>query len=156
MNPIAGDLQGQGQKHAIVVARWNDFITSRLETGARDAFLRHGVAAADLTLVYVPGAFEIGGVARKLAASGRFDAVTCLAAVIRGATAHFEYVAGTAARLVAQAGYDTGLPVVFGVLTTDTIEQAMERAGIKAGNKGFEAAATAVEMASLHKKLAQL
>ena len=153
MKEISGDLNGSGQKHAIIVARWNDFITSRLEVGARDALLRHGVNAADITFVYVPGAFEIGVVAKKLADSGKYDAVSCLAAVIRGSTAHFDYVAGTAARLVAQAGYDSGLPVIFGVLTTDTIEQAMERAGIKAGNKGFEAAATAVEMASLLKKL---
>lgn len=156
MTEISGDLAGNGQKHAVVVARWNDFITSRLEVGARDALLRHGVAAGDITFVYVPGAYEIGGVAKKLAASGKFDAVTCLACVIRGGTPHFDYVAGTASRLVAQAGYDSGLPVIFGVLTTDTVEQAMDRAGIKAGNKGFEAAATAVEMASLHQKLGQL
>ena len=153
MNVLEGGLDGTGQKHAIIVARFNDFITERLSAGALAALKKHGVRDEDITVVHVPGAFEIGPIARQLAASGRFDAVCCLGAVIRGATGHYEHVAGQAARLIAQAAYDSGVPVIFGVLTTDTIEQAIERAGTKAGNKGYESAVAAVEMASLHKKL---
>jgi len=153
MKEISGALSGAGQRHAIVVARFNDFITERLLSGATDAFRRHGVADSDLTVVHIPGAFEIGSVARKLAVSGSYDAITCIGAVIRGATPHFDHVSNQAASLVARVAYDTGVPVIFGVLTTDTIEQAIERAGTKAGNKGYEAAVAAIEMASLMKQI---
>ncbi len=150
---IEGDLNGSGQKHAVVVARFNDFITERLLQGALDTFRRHGVDESSVTVVWVPGAFEIGGTAKKLAKSGKFDAITCLGAVIRGATSHYDFVAGQTASAVTRASLDTDIPVIFGVLTTDTIEQAIERAGTKAGNKGSEAAVTSIEMASLYKKI---
>ena len=153
MNKIEGQQSGIDQKHAIVISDWNAFITGSLLEGALAAFRKHGVEDDDLTVVHVPGAFEAAPVAKKLAQSGRYDAVTCLGAVIRGSTPHFDYVAGQAARLVAQAAYDTGRPVIFGVLTTDTIEQAIERAGTKAGNKGFEAAVSAMEMVSLYHQI---
>ena len=153
MNEIRGGLNGKGQRHAVITTAWNEFITERLLEGSLGALRMHGVEENDITVIRVPGAYEIGPVAKKVAASGKYDAVTCLGTVIRGATAHFEYVAGTAARLIAQASYDTGIPVIFGVLTTETIEQAIERAGTKAGNKGYEAAATAVEMATLYTEL---
>ncbi|MBX7056553.1 MAG: 6,7-dimethyl-8-ribityllumazine synthase [Leptospirales bacterium] len=125
----------------------------RLKEGALAALADHGVADDDVHLAHVPGAFELGPAARKLAGSGRYHAVICLGCVIRGATAHFDHVAGQAARLVAQAAYDSGVPVIFGVLTTDTIEQAIERAGTKAGNKGYESAVAAIELVNLYKKL---
>ncbi len=150
---LEGGASGNGQRHAVVVSKWNEFITFRLRDGAVAALQRHGVAARDITVVYVPGAFELGSTARELADTGRFDAVICIGCVIRGATDHYDYVAGQAARLVSQAAYDSGKPVVFGVLTTDTIEQAIERAGTKAGNKGYEAALTAIEMVDLYKKI---
>ena len=144
-----GELTGTGLRFGIVVSRFNEFITTRLLAGATDALRRHGVAEADIDVAWVPGSFEIPLVAQRMAASGRYDAVICLGAVIRGATAHFDYVAGGAATGVARAALDTGVPVIFGILTTDTIEQAMERAGTKAGNKGAEAAMAAIEMANL-------
>jgi len=150
---LEGNLNAAGLRFGIVVSRFNDFITSRLLTGAEDAIRRHG---GDLDLVdvaWVPGAFEIPLVAQRMAASGRWDAVICLGAVIRGSTPHFDYVASEAAKGVAQAMMQTGVPISFGILTTDTIEQAVERAGTKAGNKGFEAAVTAIEMANLMKVL---
>ncbi|MDH5657312.1 MAG: 6,7-dimethyl-8-ribityllumazine synthase [Spirochaetia bacterium] len=150
---IYGEMNGSGQKHAVVTARFNEFITDKLLSGAVDALERHGVAKEDIDIIHLPGAFEMGGVAGVLAASGKYDAVTCIGAVIRGSTPHFDYVSGQAARLIAQASYDHSIPVIFGVLTTDTIEQAIERAGTKAGNKGYEAAVSAVEMASLYKKI---
>lgn len=150
---IVGGGSGQGQKHTVIVARFNDFITGRLLEGALQTLQRQGVAESDITVIEVPGAFELGVVAKKVAAAGKADAVTCLGCVIRGATAHFDHVAGQAARLTAQAAYDTGVPVIFGVLTTDTIEQAIERAGTKAGNKGADAAAAAVEMAALYREI---
>lgn len=153
MKEIRGGKSGQGQRHAVVVSKWNDFITGRLLEGARAALLEHGVDDEDVHIVYAPGAYELGPVARKLADTGSYDAVSCLGCVIRGATAHFDYVAGQAARLIAQAGYDSGIPVIFGVITTDTIEQAIERAGTKLGNKGYEAAAAAVEMANLYRNI---
>ncbi|MCB1172712.1 MAG: 6,7-dimethyl-8-ribityllumazine synthase [Leptospiraceae bacterium] len=153
MQEISAGLNGAGQKHAVIVSRWNDFITDRLQNGALAALRSHGVAEDDITIIPVPGAYEIGPVARKLAASGRYSAVTCIGAVIRGSTPHFDYVAGQAARLVAQASYDTGVPVLFGVLTTETIEQAIERAGTKLGNKGYEVATAAVEMANLFARI---
>lgn len=150
---IEGGAFGEGQRHAVVVSKWNDFITSRLKEGALSALSRHGVRQDDVTLVLVPGAFELGAVAKELAKTARFDAITCLGAVIRGATGHYEFVAGQSARLVSQASFETGIPVIFGVLTTETIEQAIERAGTKAGNKGYEAALAAVEMADLYRKI---
>jgi 6,7-dimethyl-8-ribityllumazine synthase len=150
---LEGGVSGAGQRHAVVVSKWNEFITFRLRDGAVAALQRHGVSAENITVVYVPGAFELGSTARELADTGRFDAVICIGCVIRGATDHYDYVAGQAARLVSQAAYDSGKPVIFGVLTTDTIEQAIERAGTKAGNKGYEAALTAIEMVDLYKKI---
>jgi len=138
---------------AIVAARFNELITRQLLQGALEALRRHGAADDDITVAWVPGAFEIPLAATKLAQSGRFDAVVCVGAVIRGATPHFDYVAGTAASGIGRAALDTGVPVIFGVLTTDTIEQAVERAGTKAGNKGWDAALAAIEMANLMKEL---
>ncbi|MBE7438680.1 MAG: 6,7-dimethyl-8-ribityllumazine synthase [Spirochaetales bacterium] len=140
-------------EQAIVVARFNEFITGSLLQGALSAYERHGLGTDRITVVHVPGAFELGITARRLAMSGKFKAVVCLGAVIRGATPHFDHVCNQAARLIAQAGYDSGVPVIFGVLTTDTIEQAIERAGTKAGNKGYEAAQNALEMSALFSSL---
>ncbi len=151
-----GKLIGQGLRFGVVVGRFNEFITGRLLEGAQDALRRHGVAEEDVDVSWVPGSFEIPLVARRLAVSGRYDAVICLGAVIRGATSHFDFVAAEVAKGVATVGLSTGVPTVFGVLTTDTIEQAIERAGTKAGNKGFEAAMTAIEMANLLQALPPL
>jgi 6,7-dimethyl-8-ribityllumazine synthase len=148
-----GKLFGDGMRIAIVCGRFNDFITDRLLVGARDGLTRHGVDDASITVAWAPGAFELPLVAHQLAASGEFDAVICLGAVIRGATGHYEQVAGQCAAGIQRAQLDTGVPVIFGVLTTDTIEQAIERAGTKAGNKGFECAVTAIEMADLIRQL---
>ncbi len=148
-----GKLDAQGLRFAIVVGRFNSFIADRLVEGANDALLRHGAEAAHIHLVKVPGAFEIPLVAKKLAQSGNYDAVICLGAVIRGATPHFDYVSAEVSKGVAAAGLETGVPVIFGVLTTDSIEQAVERAGTKSGNKGFEAAMGAIEMANLFQVL---
>lgn len=150
---VGGKLLAEGRKFAVVIARFNEFIGSRLLSGALDAFERHGAKESDVTVFWTPGAFEIPVVAQKIAQSGQFDAVICLGAVIRGSTPHFDYVAGEAAKGVAQIALKTGVPVIFGVLTTDTIEQAVERAGTKAGNKGWEAAVTAIEMANLMPQL---
>jgi 6,7-dimethyl-8-ribityllumazine synthase len=144
-----GNLVGEGLRFAIVVARFNEFITSRLLAGAMDGLIRHGVREQDIDVAWVPGSFEIPVVAKRLARSARYDAVLCLGAVIRGATPHFDYVAAEAAKGIAAAALETEVPVIFGVLTTDTIEQAIERAGTKAGNKGYDAALTAIEMANL-------
>jgi 6,7-dimethyl-8-ribityllumazine synthase len=143
----------KGTKFALVAGRFNEFITAKLVEGARDALLRHGAAEEDLTLVHVPGAFEMPLVARKLAEGGKFDAVVCLGAVIRGSTPHFDYIAAEAAKGIASAALATGKPVIFGVITADTIEQAVERAGTKSGNKGFSAACAAIEMANLLEQL---
>jgi len=137
----------------LVVSRFNEFISRKLLEGALDALSRHGVAAEDIEVAWVPGAFEIPLVARRLAESGRYQAVICLGAVIRGATPHFEYVAAEVAKGIALVGLETGVPTLFGVLTTDSIEQAIERAGTKAGNKGFDAALAAIEMANLLRQL---
>jgi 6,7-dimethyl-8-ribityllumazine synthase len=153
MTTYEGKLRGDGLRIALTCARFNDFITERLLAGARDGLLRHGVDEASITVVWVPGAFELPLVAKRLAGSGEYDAVIALGAVIRGATGHYDHVAGQAASGLARAALDTGVPVVFGVLTTDTIEQAIERAGTKAGNKGFEAASTAIELADLMRQL---
>ncbi|MEW6219765.1 MAG: 6,7-dimethyl-8-ribityllumazine synthase [Thermodesulfobacteriota bacterium] len=150
---LEGNLSATGQRLAIVLSRFNAFIGERLLEGAVDAFRRLGGREEDITLVRVPGAFEIPVVAERLARSGSHDAIVCLGAVIRGATAHFDYVAGEAAKGIAHVALATGVPIIFGVLTTDTIEQAIERAGSKAGNKGAEAAAVAVEMVNLLKAL---
>lgn len=144
-----GHLVSQGLKYGIVVGRFNEFITHKLLSGAQDALKRHGVQDDEVDLAWVPGAFEISLIAQKMAESGRYDAVITLGAVIRGSTPHFDYVCSETAKGVAAASLKTGVPVIFGVLTTDSIEQAVERAGTKAGNKGWEAAVTAIEMANL-------
>lgn len=151
---IDGALKGDGRKIGIVVARFNSFIAEKLLEGALDALKRSGVNPDDVTVAHVPGAFEIPLVAQKMARSGKYDAVLCLGAVIRGATPHFDYVAGEVAKGVAQVMLASGMPILFGVLTTDTIEQAIERAGTKAGNKGAEIAVAALEMANLMDGLA--
>jgi len=146
---IEGSLNGTGLKIAIITTRWNDFIVERLLAGARDELIRHGVIENDIDFVVAPGAYEVPMVARKLAQSGRYQAIVALGCVIRGSTPHFDYVAGEAATGIAKAMAETGIPITFGVLTTESIEQAIERAGTKAGNKGGEAALTAIEMANL-------
>jgi 6,7-dimethyl-8-ribityllumazine synthase len=148
-----GTLVGEGLKFAVVVSRFNEFITNKLLSGAIDGLVRHGVEAADVDVAWTPGTFEMPLVARRLADSGKYDAVCCVGAVIRGGTPHFDYVAGQVARGISTASWESGVPVVFGVVTTDTIEQAVERAGTKAGNKGFDAAVTAIEMAQLMRAL---
>ncbi len=153
MKVTEGKLIAQNLKIAMVAGRFNEFITSKLIGGALDALKRHGLDEDSIELFWVPGAFEIPLIAKKVAASGCFDAVICLGAVIRGSTPHFDYVSSEVSKGVAAVGLDTGIPVIFGVLTTDTIEQAIERAGTKAGNKGFDAAVTAIETANLIKQL---
>jgi 6,7-dimethyl-8-ribityllumazine synthase len=150
----SGNLVGSGLKIGIAASRWNDFMGGKLLEGAQDALVRHGVADDDIDVALVPGSFELPLVALKLAESGRYDAVICLGVVIRGATPHFDYVAGEAAKGIAQASMQTGVPVTFGVVTSDTIEQAIERSGSKAGNKGVEAALAAIEMANLLRQMA--
>lgn len=152
---LEGHLIGTGLKIAIVVARFNEFINSRLLTGAEDALKRHGVEEGNVDIVWVPGAFEIPLTAQKLAQKGGYDAVITLGSVIRGATPHFDYVSNEVAKGVAHAGMQTGVPIIFGVLTTDTIEQAIERAGTKAGNKGYDSAMTAIELANLYREIGQ-
>jgi 6,7-dimethyl-8-ribityllumazine synthase len=147
-----GRLNAAGFRFALVSSRWNDFLTARLVEGALDALERLGAAAEAVAHFRVPGSFEIPLVARKLAASGKYDAVVCLGTVIRGLTPHFEYVAGEVTKGIAQAGMETGVPVVYGIVTADTLEQAIDRAGVKAGNKGFEAAMAAVELVNLYKE----
>ncbi|MBI2912141.1 MAG: 6,7-dimethyl-8-ribityllumazine synthase, partial [Chloroflexi bacterium] len=144
-----GQLTGNGLRFALVVSRFNDLITARLREGARDALLRHGVAEEDIDEAWVPGAMEVPLAAQKLAGTGRYQGIVCLGAVIRGSTPHFDYVAGEVSKGVAAVSMLTGVPCGFGVLTTDTIEQAIERAGTKAGNKGYDAAVATLEMATL-------
>ncbi len=153
MRTVEGNLQGKGLKVAIVVSRWNSFITDRLLDGAVDALVRHGVEPKDLSVYRVPGSFEIPLAVRRVAGSGKADAVIALGALIRGGTPHFDHLSAEVTKGVAQATLETGVPVAFGVLTTDTIEQAIERAGTKAGNKGFEAALSAIEMANLMRQM---
>ncbi len=153
MKTIEGKLFAEGQRIGIVASRFNDFIVSHLITGAEDCFVRHGGDTDDLTLAYVPGAFEIPITAQKMAESGKYDAVVCLGAVIRGATPHFDMVANESAKGIAQAAMKSGIPVLNGILTTDSIEQAIERAGTKAGNKGADAMLSAIEMVNLNKAL---
>lgn len=150
-----GNLVSDGLKFGVVVGRFNEFISSKLLGGALDAFTRHGSGDSDVEVAWVPGAFEIPLIAQKMAESGKYDAVITLGAVIRGSTPHFDYVCNEAAKGVAAVGLKTGVPTIFGVLTVDTIEQAIERAGTKAGNKGYEAAVGAIEMANLTKQIAK-
>jgi len=153
MKILEGELQAKGLKFAIVVSRFNDFITSKLLDGAMDALLRHGAKEEDIEVVRVPGSFEIPLAAKKMASKGSYNALLCLGTVIRGATPHFEYVPAEVSKGIASASMETGVPIAFGIITSDTIEQAVERAGTKSGNKGWDAAITAIEMAQLMKKL---
>ncbi len=153
MRTVEGNLIATGMKFALVVSRFNSFITDRLAEGALDCLKRKGANDSDLTLVRVPGAWEIPLTAKRLALARQYDAVICLGAVIRGSTPHFDYVAAEVSKGIAQVSLDTGVPILFGVLTTDTLEQAIERAGSKAGNKGFAAAEAAIEMVNLLKEL---
>ena len=153
MKTLEGKLTAKNMKIAIVVARFNEFITSKLLSGCIDCLIRHEAADEDLTVAWVPGAFEIPMAAKKLAESGKYDAVICLGAVIRGATPHFDFVCAEASKGIAQVSMQTGVPVAFGVLTTENIQQAVERAGTKAGNKGVDCAMTAMEMVNLFKEM---
>ncbi len=153
MKKIEGQLVASGMKIGIVASRFNDFIVEHLISGAEDCFVRHGGNTDDLTLVLVPGAFEIPVTAQKMAASGKYEAVVCLGAVIRGATPHFDMVANESAKGIAAASFKTGIPVLNGILTTDSIEQAVERAGTKSGNKGADAMLSAIEMVNLNQAL---
>ena len=153
MTTIRGQLRGDGLRVAVVCSRFNDLVTERLLAGARDGLVRHGVDDGSITVAEVPGAFELPLVAARLASSGEYDAVVCVGAVIRGATPHFDLVAGQCAAGLQRAQLDTGVPVIFGVLTTDTVEQALDRAGGKAGNKGFDAAVAAIEMVDVLRQL---
>ena len=148
-----GKLLGEGLKFGGVVSRFIEFITNKLLEGAKDALLRHGVSEEDIDIAWVPGAFEIPLAANRLVHTEKYDAIICLGAVIRGATPHFEYIAAEVTKGIARVGIDTGLPVSYGIITADTLEQAIERAGTKAGNKGFDAAADAIEMANLFKNV---
>ena len=153
MKTFEGDLIGKGLKFNIIVGRFNELIGSKLLEGAKDALIRHGVEKEHIDLTWVPGAFEIPLIAKKVANSKAYDGVICLGAIIRGSTPHFDYVASELTKGIASVSLDSEVPVIFGVLTTDSIEQAIERAGTKAGNKGFDAAVTAIEMANLLKQL---
>jgi 6,7-dimethyl-8-ribityllumazine synthase len=152
-NIIEGKLNAKGKKFGIVISRFNELISAQLLSGSKDCLIRHECKEEDITVVWVPGSFEISAVAKKMAHSKKYDAVICLGAVIRGGTPHFDYIAAEVSKGIAQVGLETGLPVIFGVLTTDTIEQALERAGTKAGNKGWDAALSAIEMVNLFGKL---
>lgn len=154
-NVIEGDFQARGRRFAIVASRFNDLFADRLVDGAVDTLLRHGADDGAITVVRCPGAFEVPQVARKVAETGRYDAILCLGVLIRGSTPHFDYISGEATSGVGSVAYATGIPVAYGILTCDTLEQAMERSGSKAGNKGAEAAMAAIEMASLYQKLGQ-
>jgi len=151
--PIEGMLVGKGLKFGLVASRFNDFITKKLVEGAEDALIRHGVGPEDIDVVWVPGSFEIPLVAKKIAQTKRYDAVICLGAVIRGGTPHFEYISAEVTKGIAMVGLETGLPVIYGMVTAETLEQAIERAGTKEGNQGFKAAVSAIEMANLVKKI---
>ncbi len=153
MRIIEGEIKAEGFKFCIIMSRFNDFITSHLLNGAVDALLRHGASEDDIEVIKVPGSFEIPLAAKKIALKGNHDAIICVSAVIRGATPHFDYVAAEVSKGIAQTMLDTGVPVAFGVITSDTLEQAIERAGTKSGNKGWDAALSAIEMVDLMKKL---
>jgi 6,7-dimethyl-8-ribityllumazine synthase len=148
-----GNLLGKGLKFGLVVSRFNEFFSKKLLEGAEDALLRHGVNGTDIEIAWTPGSFEIPLIAQKMAGSKKYDAVICLGAVIRGGTPHFEHIAAEVTKGIAKVNMDTGVPVIYGVITTDTLEQAIERSGTKAGNKGFDAAVSAIEMANLVKAL---
>ncbi|MGJ3241195.1 MAG: 6,7-dimethyl-8-ribityllumazine synthase [Anaerolineae bacterium] len=152
-NIYEGKLIGTGLKFGIVISRWNDFMGSKLLEGAKDALVRHDVSTDDIDIAYVPGSFEITLAAQKMATSKKYDAIICLGVLIRGATPHFDYIASEASKGIAQTSWQNGIPVTFGVITTETIEQAIERSGSKAGNKGVEAALAAIEMANLLKQM---
>ncbi len=156
MKVLEGNYCGKGLKIALVASRFNEFITSKLISGAEDCLKRHGVEDDDITLAWVPGAFEIPLMAKKLAMNGSYDAIICLGAVIRGATYHYEMVCNEAAKGIAQVSLNAGIPVLFGVITTDTIEQAIERAGTKAGNKGYDCAMSALELANAFKSISKV
>lgn len=156
MNVLEGNFNGEGLKIGIVASRFNEFITTKLIGGAEDCLKRHGVKDNDITLVWVPGAYEIPLMAKKMAMNGSFDAIICLGAVIRGATYHYEMVCNEAAKGISQVALSTGVPVLFGVITTDTIEQAIERAGTKSGNKGYDCAMSAIELANAVKTVAKI
>ncbi len=151
--PFEGMLLGKGLKFGLVVSRFNEFITKKLVEGAEDALSRHGVSQDDIEIAWVPGSFELPLIAQKLAQTNRYDAVICLGAVIRGGTPHFEYIAAEVTKGIAQVSLDSGLPVIYGMVTADTLEQAIERAGTKEGNQGFKAATSAIEMANLVKSI---
>lgn len=149
-----GNLIGKGFKFGVVISRFNDVITTRLYSGMKDGFIRHGVVETDVEVAWVPGCMEVPLIAKKMAEKGKYDAIVCLGAVIRGSTPHFEYVASEVNRGISRVSLDTGIPVIHGIITADTLEQAIDRAGAKEGNKGFAAAVTAIEMANLMKTLA--
>jgi len=149
----SGNLNGKGQKHAIVVSRFNELLTAKMLEGAIDCLTRHGVAEKDITVNWVPGAFELAYAAQKLAISKKFEAVICLGAIIRGDTPHFDFIAAETAKGISKAAMDNRLPVIFGVVTADTLDQAIERAGTKAGNKGWDAALSAIEMIDLYQQM---
>jgi 6,7-dimethyl-8-ribityllumazine synthase len=153
MKMLEGHLGAQGLKFGIVISRFNEFVTGKLLDGAKDALIRHGASEDDITVMWVPGAFEIPPVARKAAEKGHYDAVICLGAVIRGDTPHFDYIAAETTKGIAMASFDCKIPVAYGIITADTLEQAIERSGSKAGNKGWDAACSAIEMADLYRKL---
>ena len=153
MRRLEGNVVASDIKVGVVAARFNEFIVSKLVSGAQDALIRHGVNDDDITIAWVPGAFEIPLVAQKMASSGKYDVVICLGAVIKGSTTHYDYVCAEVSKGVASIGLSTGVPTIFGILTTDNIEQAIERAGTKAGNKGYDAACTAIEMVNLIKNI---
>lgn len=153
MKVIEGVYSGEGLKIGIIASRFNEFITSKLVSGAEDCLKRHGVTDENMSVAWVPGAFEIPVIAKRMAASGKYDAVICVGAVIRGATSHYDYVCAEVSKGIAAVSLDTGIPVLFGILTTDTIEQAIERAGTKAGNKGTDCAMSALEMVNLIKNI---
>ncbi len=153
MNKLEGNVIGNGIKVGIVAARFNEFIVNKLVSGAQDALVRHGVNDDDIDVAYVPGAFEIPVIAKRMAQSGKYDAVLCLGAVIKGSTSHYDYVCAEVSKGTAMVGMETGVPTLFGILTTDNIEQAIERAGTKAGNKGYDVACSAIEMVNLIKNM---
>ena len=153
MNKLEGNVIGNGIKVGIVAARFNEFIVNKLVGGAQDALVRHGVNDDDIDVTYVPGAFEIPIIAKKMAQSGKYDAVLCLGAVIKGSTSHYDYVCAEVSKGTAMVGLETGVPTLFGILTTDNIEQAIERAGTKAGNKGYDVACSAIEMVNLMRNM---
>jgi 6,7-dimethyl-8-ribityllumazine synthase len=151
--PFEGMLLGKGLKFGLAASRFNEFITKKLVEGAQDALLRHGVSGEDIDIAWVPGSFELPLAAQKLAQTKRYDAIICLGAVIRGGTPHFDYIAAEVTKGIAQVGLASGLPVIYGIVTADTLEQAIERAGTKEGNQGFKAASSAIEMANLVKSI---